>query len=436
MSTEAEEEQIWTTSPEVSAPMGDDEPAAPTCLNCESPLLGDWCHCCGQPRKGPVRQLSSFVGDFLETLFEYDNRIWRTLVQIYLRPGHVTNNFIAGRRQRYVLPFRLFFVLSVVAFLSLQFSAAPQRLVDMFTDERDNAFSEYATVADVERARDQALADMAAALAELEADELTRPLAAGGMRAAMEAVNRAAERRIAALEALAAADAMDADPTPTPTPTPIPTPAPTPTPTPTPAPTQVAPESLPAPDTPRLTIEGEEIWSAETKPIDIRWLPAFANAKINEWMTQGLANLQRAGEEPARLIDAMFSLLPLVLFALMPIFALLLKCCYLSQGRLYMEHLIVALHSHSFIFLAIIVAIVLNGLVALAGDVAWLGAGLRNALLLSVAWLPLHLLLMQYLVYRQSWPLTLFKYVLLAVFYLVLIVLALLFAAFVSLVNL
>jgi hypothetical protein len=36
-----------------------------------------------------------------------------------------------------------------------------------------------------------------------------------------------------------------------------------------------------------------------------------------------------------------------VLFVLMPIFALLLKIFYVFAGRLYMEHMVVALHSHS-----------------------------------------------------------------------------------------
>ena len=42
------------------------------------------------------------------------------------------------------------------------------------------------------------------------------------------------------------------------------------------------------------------------------------------------------------------------MFIVLPIFAALLKIMYIDfSNRLYMEHLTVALHSHSFIFLTI-----------------------------------------------------------------------------------
>ena len=50
----------------------------------------------------------------------------------------------------------------------------------------------------------------------------------------------------------------------------------------------------------------------------------------------------------------------------MPLFALLLKIFYIFKRRLYMEHLIVALHSHSFIFLSLLL-ITLAGLLRAVG---------------------------------------------------------------------
>jgi hypothetical protein len=42
--------------------------------------------------------------------------VWRTLRTLVLKPGELTNEFIRGRRQRYLPPFRLYLVLSVVFF--------------------------------------------------------------------------------------------------------------------------------------------------------------------------------------------------------------------------------------------------------------------------------------------------------------------------------
>ena len=47
------------------------------------------------------------------------------------------------------------------------------------------------------------------------------------------------------------------------------------------------------------------------------------------------------------MVDALFNVLPQTLIVLMPIFALMLKIAYWFKRRLYMEHLIVALHSHA-----------------------------------------------------------------------------------------
>ena len=44
----------------------------------------------------------------------------------------------------------------------------------------------------------------------------------------------------------------------------------------------------------------------------------------------------------------------------MPLFALILKIFYIFRRRLYMEHLIVALHSHAFIFLSLLLLTIIT----------------------------------------------------------------------------
>src|SRR5690606_40517867 len=100
------------------------EPAAPArtpaprgaCANCGTPLLGDHCYACGQPVKGLVRHFSSIVGDVLDSVFEWDARTPRTLWPLLAKPGYLSLEYLAGRRVRYVSPFRLFFFLAIVAF--------------------------------------------------------------------------------------------------------------------------------------------------------------------------------------------------------------------------------------------------------------------------------------------------------------------------------
>ena len=105
---------------------------------------------------------------------------------------------------------------------------------------------------------------------------------------------------------------------------------------------------------------------------------------------------------------------------LLPIFALMLKLAYVFKRRLYMEHLIVALHSHAFLSTAVL----LLALATLARSA--LGEGVLHSALGWVElalglWMPLYLLIMQKRVYRQGWILTLLKYSLLGTAYSVLI---------------
>jgi hypothetical protein len=99
-----------------------------------------------------------------------------------------------------------------------------------------------------------------------------------------------------------------------------------------------------------------------------------------------------------------------------------------------MEHLIVAMHSHAFIMLSLLVLVVLDLLRDwLAPHAAWLGSLL--GLLHGAAWLWMlaYLLLTQKRVYRQGWLMTSLKYVGIGMCYSVLIGFGVAFALLISL---
>lgn len=122
------------------------------------------------------------------------------------------------------------------------------------------------------------------------------------------------------------------------------------------------------------------------------------------------AQLQKAIiDNPKLAINKFFSLAPQMMFILLPIFALLLKVLYIRSNRYYTEHLIVALHSHSFILQMLIVYL---GLALLRRNIEWDWLGTAAAWLeaLLLCWIPLYLLLSQKFYYQQSWGKTLLKF--------------------------
>src|SRR5688572_4874645 len=77
------------------------EPAEGACPNCGAKVQGHFCTQCGQAAT-PHRSLVRMVGEFLESLFHLDTKVWRTLPMVMFRPGTLTRNYVYGKRARYL----------------------------------------------------------------------------------------------------------------------------------------------------------------------------------------------------------------------------------------------------------------------------------------------------------------------------------------------
>ncbi|MDX2299432.1 MAG: DUF3667 domain-containing protein [Xanthomonadaceae bacterium] len=380
-------------------------PAAPLCQNCATPLLGEHCYRCGQPVRGLVRHFSSIVGDFLDSVFEIDGRIVQTLGPLLFRPGYLSNEYFAGRRVRYVSPVRLFVFLSLLAFFAAQFgfdldterppSGAEASGADLGARFDTGNLVSAATEAELVARRDEALAEIAKAKAETA----KVPGLAQVLASAEREVLAAADRRQQQLRS--------ADPNAPP------------------------PARDSAQTAPRIQFGGQP-WDARTNPIAIAWLPDGANARLNAWAARGERNIARIQEDPNQLKDAVLSALPSTLFLLLPLFALLLKLTHVFKRRLYMEHLIVALHSHAFLCASLFLLVVFGQL----ADSAWRWLAVPAGWLevATAGWMPLYLLLMQKRVYGQGWLVTLWNYAWLGFWYLILLSLGITATLLVSLV--
>ncbi len=64
-----------------------------------------------------MHSMREFASETFESITHADSRVWRTLWLLISRPGFLTVEFLEGRRARYLPPFRLYLVLSVVLFL-------------------------------------------------------------------------------------------------------------------------------------------------------------------------------------------------------------------------------------------------------------------------------------------------------------------------------
>lgn len=388
--------------PSPASPMPATPPSARRCENCGVPLQGEHCHACGQPTKGLVRHFSSVIGDFFDTVFNIDSRVLRTLGPLLTRPGFLSMEYFAGRRVRYVTPMRLFLFLSLLAFFAIQASIDFNEPDPNITvreqrdnvDARSSAIDKAATVAEVEAARDEVMKELADARKKLDGV----PGGVGGIAGieiAEQRIRESADERIDYLKKAEAA--------------------------------KLAGKPPPPPPAQNFNNRGLNFnangkpWDPVTNPIAFGWLPRAVNQNLNRRIAHA-RDVLKASNSQKPLVEALFNVLPQTLIVLMPLFALMLKVAYWFKRRLYMEHLIVALHSHSFISLALTLVLTFSWLQEwLAPDGGFWGGVFGWAIGLTSAWIPVYLLLMQKRVYGQGWLMTLAKYGVLGLCYSILL---------------
>jgi hypothetical protein len=378
-------------------------PTAParTCENCGAALLGEHCYACGQPTKGLIRQFSDILGDFFDTVLNIDARIFRTLGPLLAHPGRLSLEYFAGHRVRYVSPVRLFVFLSIATFLVAKL-VAPDLKVDnaggglqLNVADDGNSLQHATTVAEVVKQRDFAIAQLDEAIKKGD----TIPGLKVGLQASQKAIRNQAAARIAQLQS--------AHP---------------------PANNGVSPAPSTAPTPPGAQDEDNDFnfngtaWDETSNPARIGWLGDTGNRWFNQLIGRAKTNSERIQHDPNAFKNAVLGAMPTALFLLLPIFAVLLKIAYVFKRRLYMEHLIVALHSHAFLCIATLILIAVSELQSWIGGSGGFLHGLTNWVAVAVwVWMPTYLLIMQKRIYGQGWIMTLMKFFSLGLIYAVLL---------------
>lgn len=258
------------------------------CTNCGTSLTGTYCAVCGQRAANRVVPLWQVGNEFLEDLFDLDLCILNTLPTFFFRPGRLTVEYVHGRRRTYVRPLRLYLFSSFLLFTVLALTSAGA-LSFSFNPISDDARAELHE-------------------ARTELDALRTSLAAQQSPpdgpAPQDASSPHSQAEIAGLDA--ALSSVDS----------------------------------------ALANQGQ-VQTTLPLPVLVERLNV-PNAPAPETQTKILHLLN----DPGELLNDLIDWAPYLMFLLVPTFALLLKGLYLRQKRLYLEHLIFALHVHALAFIA------------------------------------------------------------------------------------
>lgn len=87
-----------------------------TCLNCGHTVEERFCPHCGQENIQPKQPFYYLFSHFIEDFTHYDGQFWKTIKYLLFRPGKLTKEYLAGKRQSYVAPVKLYIFISFITF--------------------------------------------------------------------------------------------------------------------------------------------------------------------------------------------------------------------------------------------------------------------------------------------------------------------------------
>ena len=74
--------------------------------------------------------MSELIGEVVKETFDVDGRALRSVRTLFLQPGTLTREFLAGRRKAFTPPLRLYLVISISFFLVIAWAAGRGLLLD------------------------------------------------------------------------------------------------------------------------------------------------------------------------------------------------------------------------------------------------------------------------------------------------------------------
>ncbi len=358
---------------------GKDREALPFthCENCGAELAGPHCAQCGQAAIDYRRSFRHVIVDVLDSFLNWDSKFFATIGLLIVKPWRLTNEFLAGRRVRYLHPARLYLLASIIFFFAVNYWTKGIHMDPSKLGPKDRAEIQ----------------------ADLEKEDLPPDV-----RAKLQKV----------LE--------ESSPTPAPSPSVQPsTPA---APLASGAPSLSSPSSpSPAPSSGSAKTFGpvtERPFAVIDKPSTPfeQWLEARAKEKMGEH-----------GTKLGLFISTLFNNLPYMMLCCIPLFAFVLKILYIRRHIFYIDHLIYALHVHTFAYTGVMLIVLAT--IGLNRAIPGVFAGWMIALLWIAFVVQIFLSIRR--VYRQGWFISTLKFFTGGFIYLMVLFLALAATFFITL---
>jgi len=328
---------------------------SPACLNCGTQLKGQYCGNCGQRSRSRLISLWELISDAFGDLFEIDSRLWQTLVPLMIRPGQLTHDYLQGRRARYMPPFRMYLVLSLLFFVIAFFD--PREELGLLFEPGPEQTS--GTAADGEIAVPDEAID--------EAQRVLDELAADGVLPDVELPENAATDGGGFILKL-------------------------------------------DDDGEAIEVDGD----CNVDSADLEDLPDWIARRLTQERLKRICEKTEIDGGKA-LVEKLLDNIPAALIFLLPLMAFVLKALYPLSKRYYVEHLLFFVHFHAFFFLILTLQILL---MRISTMLAIPEAVPIVTIVVTSFYVPVYLFKSMRRVYGQGWFVSLLKFIVLLISYL------------------
>lgn len=311
-----------------------------TCLNCETPLeLSDrYCSYCGQLNTTKQLSLKDFFGEFLSTIFTYDSRLRYTLKDLLFKPGTITRNYVSGQFLKYANPFRFFLSVSIIYFLVTGIMGTltkdengNQPNINWFGESGDDSDPTQRTININPLPNDSVQALVRKEVAKNSPDSLSTEIVDKIFQEIDSAnIKRKERNRIK--------DSIGYE--------------------------YISENDLDTLSWTNRTVKRFILYRNyyKTKKIENAniALDSLAHKKnrMNRWIYNKNNSMDRVEKDPLGFINYLLGKIPFFLFFFAPIFAFAFWVLYSKKKYTYMEHMVFIFHIFSFLFLALLIALI------------------------------------------------------------------------------
>jgi hypothetical protein len=357
------------------------------CENCGAQLTGWYCAQCGQAAIDYRRSFRHVIADVLDSFLNWDSKFFHTIGLLIAKPWRLTNEFLAGKRVRYLNPLRLYLLASILFFFAVNYGARGLHVDPSKLGPKDRA--------------------------EIEADLKKEDLPPEA-RAKLERLSR--EPSLPPASAVPPASGAPSPSTTAPSPS-----------TTAPSPSTTAPSPPPAPG---IDNQRREYGKIGERPFVVFDSDRKSSTPFERWI-EGRAK-EKMGEHGTKMglfISTLFSNLPYMMLCCIPLFAFVLKVLYIRRRVFYIDHLIYALHIHTFAYTGIMLIVLAT--IGLSRAAPPLLAGWIVGLLWFAFAIQIFLSIRR--VYRQGWFFSIFKFFVGGFIYMIVLSLALAATFFITL---